>query len=100
MNIFSDKLNNVVNFGNMDWKLTESEFYSPSSSMTDSPDDIYLPNSYLETTLKSPINLEACDKAYLTFYAKWAIESGYDYVQVLASKDNIDFIPLCGQYTK
>jgi len=100
INIFSDALNSAANFGNTDWKLTESEFYSAPFSMTDSPDVDYLPNSQVETMLQSPINLEECNHAILSFYAKWAIEAGYDYVQILASKDNIDYIPLCGMYTK
>jgi carboxypeptidase T len=100
VNIFSDPINTAVHFGNDEWTLTESEFYSAPFSLTDSPEGDYLPDSQVETTIKSPLNLEDCNKAFLSFYAKWAIEAGYDYVQVLASRDNSDYIPLCGLYTK
>jgi hypothetical protein len=99
-NILSDGLNTIVNFGNSDWQLTGSQFYSAPFAMTDSPDADYLENTQVETTIKTPFSLEECDHAFLSFYAKWAIEAGYDYVQVLASRDNNDYIPLCGLYTR
>jgi carboxypeptidase T len=99
-NVLTDGLNTNVNFGNSDWQLTGSQFYSAPFAMTDSPDTDYLENTQVETTIKTPFSLEECDHAFLSFYAKWAIEAGYDYVQVLASRDNVDYIPLCGLYTR
>lgn len=100
VNVLTDKLDSNINFDNSQWQLTGSQFYSAPLAMTDSPDADYLENTQIETTIKTPFSLEDCDHAYLSFYAKWAIEAGYDYVQVLASRDNNDFIPLCGLYTR
>ena len=46
-----------------------------------------------------PIDLSKTSQAFLNFYAKWDIEKGYDYVQIQASSNNRDFIPLCGLNT-
>ena len=99
-NVFTDSLKTASNFTSSTWELTENEYYSPSFSITDSKNGNYLPSVEVETILNNSLNLEDCDHAFLSFYAKWDIEQGYDYVQVLASRDNFDFIPLCGLYTK
>jgi len=37
--------------------------------------------------------------AFLSFWAKWDIETGWDYAQVMASNDNgNNWTPLCGQF--
>jgi hypothetical protein len=50
--------------------------------------------------MTSAVNLTNAIKARLTFYARWALEANYDYVQVQASIDNgATWSPLCGKYT-
>lgn len=100
INIYTDSLKSASNFTSNIWELTEEEYYTPNFSMTDSKVGDYLRNTSVETLINKTINLVDCDHAFLSFHAKWDIEQGYDYVQVLASKDNSDYIPLCGIYTK
>jgi hypothetical protein len=87
---------NAIN--NQNWGLSTKEYFSPPSSITDSPDGNY-PDKFKAEFKLAPFSLENAENALLTFYAKWDIENNYDYVQVLASSDNVDFRPLCGKYT-
>ena len=51
-------------------------------------------------TLSGTIDLSNVVYASLNFWAKWDIEAGYDYVQVLISNDNgASWIPAEGKYT-
>ncbi len=97
--IFSDDIISRDLFISNGWDTTNSSYYSSPISITDSPNSLY-PSKYKATiTLKDPIDLSNVSHALLQFAAKWDVEDNYDYVQVLASKDNSDFIPLCGKYT-
>lgn len=82
------------------WGLTDEDFYSGPTSLTDSPNGLYNNNIKTIVNFNQPVDLSGMTEAYLTFYAKWAIETSYDYLQVQASSDKLDFIPLCGIYTK
>lgn len=82
-----------------DWSLTSQEFYTASNSWTDSPNGDYPPYSNETMTTSEPIDLTGFSNAYLTFYAKWEIEAGWDYAQVSASTDGNNWMPLCGNYT-
>ncbi len=82
------------------WNLTQSEYVSPVSSMTDSPFGDYLNNTQSTLTLDTVIDLTGAKAAFLRFWAKWEIETGYDYVQVLASADTtLGWTPLSGTST-
>ncbi len=98
-NIFSDEIRSKDLFTSDGWDLTSDQYYSSPVSITDSPNGLYLPSYKANITLKDPIDLSNISHALLHFKAKWNIEDNYDYVQVMASKDNRDFIPLCGKYT-
>lgn len=83
------------------WGISNTEFYSPSASITDSPNGNYADNTNKLLTLNTPVDLTNAITAKLTFYAKWDIEAGYDYVEVLASSNGgATYTPLCGKYTK
>ena len=83
------------------WGTTSSEFYSPSSSITDSPSGNYGNNINKTITLANPVSLSNALGATLSFWAKWAIEDNWDYVQVEISTDNgSSWIPQCGKYTQ
>lgn len=97
--IFKDRDNDQTLFQSTGWGLDESNFVSAPHSITDSPSGPYPAKYKASITLKNPVDLSNVSKALLQFDAKWDIEDNYDYVQVLASKDNKDFIPLCGLYT-
>lgn len=99
--IFSDNANNLTNWVvSQTWGTTTSTYYSPSSSITDSPTGNYIDNINKTITLTNPIDLTNTISANLSFYAKWAIEAGWDYVQVEVSTNNgVSWEPQCGKYT-
>ena len=83
-----------------DWNITEEEYFSPYTSITDSPYSNYSNNSLEITNLISEIDLNGLSYAEINFDAKWAIESAYDYVQLEISDDGGDtWVPQCGKYT-
>ena len=93
-----DDFSQWTDFGN--WDITSDEFYSPSTSITDSPGAFYENNEANETEMANPVQLQNAVAAYLSFWAKWDIEEDYDYVQVLLSVDGGAPFPLCGKYTE
>lgn len=81
--IFEDLCNDLSNWSSSSWNTTSDDFHSPNFSITDSPYGNYNDNS---TTFIESDNIDlSADNAYLNFFAQWDIESGWDYVQVLAS---------------
>ena len=81
------------------WNLSNSTFFSAPNSLTDSPNGNYPNNSTATMQTTQTVDLTAVTSAYLRFKAKWDIEAGYDYVQVAASADGQNWVPLCGKYT-
>jgi hypothetical protein len=82
------------------WNTTASEFYSPSTSFTDSPTGNYQNNSTRNFTLTQDVDLTVATSAMVSFYAKWEIEADYDYCQFQVSNDGgVTWIGQCGQYT-
>lgn len=81
------------------WGVTSEEFYSATSSITDSPGSVYF--SFLENYLEmdEPISLPDSTASYLSFWAKWEIENDFDYAQVSISTNGFSYTPLCGKYT-
>ncbi len=83
-----------------DWGLTNQDFFSPSSSITDSPSGNYQNNTSSEIRLNAPIDLTLADEAYFTFYTKYDIESNYDFVMLMISTDGNNYQPICGQQSQ
>lgn len=82
------------------WGLSTSVYHSPSSSIADSPGGNYASNANTSITTKSEIDLSNVHSALMTFWGKWNIEQGFDYLQLAASMDNgQNWVPLCGKYT-
>jgi carboxypeptidase T len=98
--LYFNDLTTIDAFNSDGWVRTNTLFFSQPSSVTDSENGNYPPDHRSFITLKEPIDLSDVSHAFLSFFARWDIEQGYDYVQVLASSDNNDFIPLCGKYTR
>ena len=99
---FNDDGSDITNWNTLTttWGTTTEDYVSPPSSITDSPFNSYMPNSNNPLVLLNPVNLSGVIDARLTFYAKWNTERQYDYVQVLASRDNGNsWSALCGKYT-
>ncbi len=96
----SDMGNTIDNWNvDGDWAVTAEDFYSSSTSYTDSPFEDYEPNQINTMTLQDPIDLTEAEVAILNFYAKWDIETNFDLAQVMGSIDGTNFTPLCGKYT-
>jgi len=100
--IFSDAANSLTNWTvSQTWNTTSSAYYSPSNSITDSPGGNYSNNIDKSITMSSVVNLNNAVAATLSFYGKWEIEAGYDYVQLeISTNGGGSWIPQCGNYTK
>lgn len=82
------------------WSETTEDFVSPSTSITDSPFSTSPNNSLNEIELEAEIDLGSSTYAQLQFQAKWLIEAGWDYAQILASPVGEEsWSPLCGKYS-
>ncbi len=83
------------------WGISTSSYVSAPGSISDSPIGNYANNSNKTLTLNNPINLTSALSASINFWTKWNLETGYDYVEVLASDDGgSNWSPLCGKFTK
>lgn len=98
--LFDDDCNTIANWTSTSWGLTTQSYHSSPKSITDSPTGEYQNNVTKTITMSSTIDLTTVVYALLNFWAKWEIEEGYDYVQVLISTNNgSSWTPLEGQYT-
>lgn len=98
--IFLDDCETTDNWTSQKWNLTEEAFYSPESSMTDSPNQDYDDGENSSITLDTTISLDNASIAFLKFRAKWDIEEAYDYVQVLVKEEgSAIWTPLHGMYS-
>ncbi len=83
------------------WDVDNTIFHSPPGSLTDSPGSDYLDNQVTDLTTAQRIDLRGATHAELTFWARWAIETRFDYGQVLISTNNgTSWQPLCGRYSR
>ncbi len=84
---------------NFAWNLTDEAFISPPSCLTDSPYTSYENNADNRVILLDTLDLTDCAHATLQFWAKWDIETGYDYVQIEAEDLQTSALTvLCGEY--
>ena len=100
--IIEDESDNYTNYwsNDSDWSNTYEEYFSPETSITDSPYSNYSNNSQEIIQLINTVDLSGLIYAEINFDAKWNIESGYDYVQLEISTDNGNsWVPQCGNYT-
>ena len=97
-----DAANSLANWiVSQTWNTTTSTYYSPTSSITDSPNGNYNHNINKSITLTTGVDLNNAVAATLSFYGKWEIEAGYDYVQLeISTNGGSSWIPQCGNYTK
>lgn len=103
--VFQDDASALANFTSTGgtWGTSNSSYVSAPSSITDSPAGNYASNSNKSLFITQPVSLMATNgnAAALTYWAKWNLEEGYDYVQIEASSDSgLSWTPLCGKYTK
>ncbi len=82
------------------WSLTTDAAYSPTTSFTDSDGGDYGDNDSKTWAYTGTIDLSNAQDAMVSFYAKWSIESDYDYCQFQVSTDGgTTWNGQCGLYT-
>lgn len=81
------------------WGITSSTFFSQNFSITDSPGGNYRNNLTARIDLNETIDLTDAAAAAVRFRGKWALESGFDYVQLFIKTPTTNFVPLCGKFT-
>lgn len=82
------------------WSTTTTTFVSPSKSFFDGSANNYSNNTNKTYAYVPTINLTQATSAMISFYAKWGIESDYDFVQFQVSTDGgSTWIGQCGNYT-
>jgi carboxypeptidase T len=82
------------------WNSTTATFYSPSQSYTDTPGANYSNNANRIYTYVPTIDLTTATAAGVSYYAKWSIETNYDFCQFQVSTDGgTTWIGQCGNYT-
>ena len=97
--IFQDDCNTLANWAPGFWDLTTATYHSPTGSITDSKNGNYSNNQTNIIQLTEEIDLTNAVYAQLSFWAKWEIEQGWDYVQVLATNTGTSWTALEGNYT-
>jgi hypothetical protein len=96
---FNNNCNSLSAFTNSGWGISSNQFVSAIGSVTDSPNGQYPNNTNEIITTTDFISLTDALAATLSFYAKWDIEKGYDFVELEISTDGTTFTPICGKYT-
>ncbi len=82
------------------WGVDNTFYYSPGSSISDSPNNLSFSGTTNPLILSGQVSLGNALHAMLSYYARWEIETLYDYAQVFISTNNGNsWIPLCGKYT-
>ncbi len=82
------------------WGTTTETAHSGSTCLTDSPNGPYPENTENAIQIAEPIDLRHATHALLEYWVKWEIEELIDFAQVQISTDGVNFLPLCGKYTK
>lgn len=98
--LFFDSCNDINNWESSSWDVTENAYVSAPGSITDSPEGNYSNNVNNYILLETELDLSHAIYASATFWAKWDIEAGYDYVEFLASiNGGTSWAPIEGMYT-
>ncbi|MBU1881091.1 immune inhibitor A, partial [bacterium] len=81
------------------WGTDNTQQHGGNFSFNESPYGNYSNNLTARMTLASPLNLSGLNSCWLDFWARWDIESNYDFCQVEVSTNGSTWIPLAGMYT-
>ncbi len=71
------------------WGLVTNENYSPVHSLTESPEGLYPDDALYYALMVSGLDFSEALDAELSFYAKYEIEEGFDYMYVDIKYDGI-----------
>ena len=83
--VFNDDGSTMENWTSSSWDNTTEDYHSSPKCITDSPFSNYPDNATNAVTLNDEIDLSDAGYALLHFWAKWEIEQGWDFVQLLIS---------------
>jgi hypothetical protein len=98
--ILVDPGNTTGNWTTSEWSVTDDNYWSPSSSITDSDGGDYSSDENNSITLVNQISLTGIENPRLSFWAKWNIENNWDYVQLFISTNNgSSWTPLATEFT-
>ncbi len=101
-NITTPGTNTLADWVNDGWNACTASYVSAPAALKSSAScSNYLDDGIFSITLRNPIDLTYATEAWLRFFARWGIESKYDYVSVQASVEGSGlWTPLCGNFTK
>lgn len=94
----ADGLNNWSASGG-GWVQT-SNAYSGTTAITLTDTAPYANNLESTLELNTPLDFSDPNGGCIEFYTKWDLERSFDYVQFEASVDGMNWLPLCGKYSK
>ena len=97
--LLEEDFSEVANWQSNEWGLTQEIFLTPPFAMTDSEGGNYQNSSINYLRYTPEIDLTDVTSPLLSFWARWEIEEEWDYVQISASENGIDYQSLCGIYT-
>ncbi len=98
--VFQDSASNFSKWTSPKWNVTGLQYHSPDKSMADSPNGQYSNYDNNILTMIDPVDLTGTSFAVLSFWAKWDLQVGYDFVQVYISDDNgTSWTAMEGKYT-
>ncbi len=80
------------------WGNSKLIYYTPSASITDSPNGLYKNNAENIITLNKKIDLTKSFKAHISFYARWDLDQDFTVMQVAEEGTN-HWVNMCGLYT-
>lgn len=99
--LLSDAGNAIApNWNSSTWSTSSTVYFSPSKSITDSPNGNYTNNANKTIVSTNQFNLSNVIDAKCSFYAKWDLENNYDYVQFeVSTNGGTTWQPQCGKFT-
>ena len=98
--IYTNDCSSTSGFTGATWATTTEDFVSPSTSITDSPNNNYGNSQQRVILLTEAISVPNTPGANFTFSAKWAIEDNFDSVRFqLRVGSSAIWESQCGKYT-
>ncbi|MEO6037685.1 MAG: M14 family zinc carboxypeptidase, partial [Saprospiraceae bacterium] len=98
--VFNEPAQNLDQW-NGNWFTTTESFVSAPTSITDTPNGPYAPNTVNALVTATGIAIPAYALApQLRFWTHWELEADRDFVEVQAIGSDNSFAPLCGRYTQ
>ncbi len=96
--LVGEPFNNLNAWNTGGWGLIFSAYHSPLSSVTESPFGTYSPNQNTTLEYNNNIDLSNATDAWLTFWARWHLETNYDFIYVEVKESGTSgWHPLCGE---